>query len=85
MKKIVSQIKTINSDFADMATSHIDKLTTAAPATQNEEDVQTVKPPAISQYEKHFIVDDLETGTVLRKAAVTWACCWTMGWNSRPG
>jgi len=26
--------------------------------------------PAISQYEKHFIVDDLETGTLVRKTAV---------------
>lgn len=70
MKKIVSQIKTINSDFSDMATSHIDKLSASASANRNEEIIQTIKPPAISQYEKHFIVDDLETGTVLRKAAV---------------
>ena len=70
MKKIVSQIKTINTDFADMATSHINKVTSPASDPTGDSVAPAGKAPPISQYEKQFIVDDLEAGTVIRKAAV---------------
>jgi predicted acyl esterase len=70
MKKIVSQIKTINTDFADMAVSHVSKVTSPSSDSSKSLSTPASKRPAISEYEKQFIVDDLETGTVIRKAVV---------------
>lgn len=64
MKKIVSQVKTIKSDFSDMAVNHLSQ------SPEPGADAQETGTQAISEYEKHFIVDDLETGTLVRKTAV---------------
>ena len=70
MKKIASHIKTTATDFGDMVGK---SLTEPAPSQQQS----TVKPEpgrALAQadalYDTHYIVDDLQAGTVARKAAV---------------
>ena len=70
MKKIVSQVKTIKDDFSDMAVSHLNKRSSPDPDDGQTAETAEVVPPAGAQFEKHFAVDDLETGTLVRKVAV---------------
>ena len=73
MKKIVSQVKTIKNDFSDMAVGHLNKTSASdseSPLTPEAEAEVGEGSPAVSHYEDHFVVDDLEVGTLVRKTAV---------------
>ena len=70
MKKIASHIKTTATDFGDMV-----RKGQTEPAPSVELDEVRAEPgsgPAQTDahYDTHYIVDDLQAGTVVRKAAV---------------
>ena len=67
MKKIASHIKTSTTDFGDMVEKRLKETPLAAQqgASDAHENDQLESP-----YDTHYIVDDLQAGTVARKAAV---------------
>jgi hypothetical protein len=67
MKKIASHIKTSTTDLGDMVEKRLKE--SALPAQQGaSEPGEDGGPGAL--YDTHYIVDDLQAGTVVRKAAV---------------
>lgn len=68
MKKVVSQVKTIKDDFSDMALNHRNKPPSEEAQSAGQAEGADSSP--VTHYENHFVVDDLEVGTLVRKTAV---------------
>ena len=67
MKKIASHIKTSTTDLGDMVEKRLKE--SALPAQQGASEPREDGGPE-ALYDTHYIVDDLQAGTVVRKAAV---------------